>query len=97
MKNILHIDAAFDKPELLELMIERLACRRSDNGYYNIIVNREWEAIETSCTETYVSGTVALNDDLSEPVNNPFITRFVFTCGKFINQDYKLLWSMSLN
>jgi hypothetical protein len=96
MKNTLQINACFDKPELLEKMVEELAHRRFDNGSTTIVAN-DWESIKTSGTETYVSGTVACSDTENESVSNAFITQFLFTCSKARNEPYKLLWSMSLN
>ena len=95
MKNSLHITANFDQPGFLESLVEKLADRRYDIGYINALVPKAHEAIETSSTETYTSGTVAINDN-DELINMPFITRFLFTCLKK-NGSYKLEWSSSLS
>jgi|SRR6187455_376127 hypothetical protein len=100
MNNNLHITATLDQPELLENLVEKLASRRYDIGYSKQIVPQEWEAIETSSTETYVSGTLSFggtvnNDDAS--INIPFITSMLFTCIKGKEDDYRLLWSSSLS
>lgn len=96
MKNSLHITAIFDQPGFLESLVEKLADRRYDIGYSNAIVPEDSEAIETSSTETYTSGTVAI-DEGDELINMPFITRFLFTCTKNENEPYKLAWSASLS
>jgi hypothetical protein len=100
MKHALHITATLDQPELLENLVEKLASRRYDIGYSRETVPQDWQAVETSSTETYVSGTLSFsgltnNDDTS--VNIPFITSMLFTCIKGKEDDYRLLWSSSLS
>src|SRR5678809_523579 len=100
MNNVLQITAILDQPELLENLVEKLASRRYDIGYSKEAVPQDWQAVETSSTETYVSGTLSMsgsmnNDDAS--VNMPFITSMLFTCIKGKENDYKLLWSSSLS
>ena len=96
MKKALHITAILDQPGLLEDLVEKLADRRYDLGYSNATVPTPFQAIETSSTETYVSGTVSLavNDEL---INMPFITSFAFTCTKTRKDAYKLGWGSSLS
>jgi hypothetical protein len=97
MKNTLHISASFDKPDLLERMVEELASRRYHHGNYNMVVNSTWRTMETSSTETFVSGMLSINEQLNEPVNSPFTTQFIFTCSKLEDDHYMLNWAMSLN
>lgn len=96
MNKSLHISTTLDKPALLANMVEKLACRRYDtaNGNEKLPGNRK--ALETSSTETYVSGTVAIECD-DENINMPFITNFLFTCIKVKGVSYKLTWSSSLS
>jgi hypothetical protein len=98
MKQHLHISAAFDQPEFIQNLVERLAYRRYELGYGNEKMPRGLKALETSSTETYVSGTMAIdfNDDQA-PINMPFITCFLFTCVKGKTDPYQLIWSSSLN
>jgi len=100
MNHVLHITATLDQPELLENLVEKLASRRYDIGYSREIVPQDWQAVETSSTETYISGTLAfsglMNDD-DVSVNIPFITSMLFTCIKGKENDYRLLWSSSLS
>ena len=96
MKKPLQINATFDKPDLLENMVEKLADRRIDFGFSNIAVPKELKAIDTSTTETYVSGTVEVKY-WNEIINMPFITCFLFTCIKGKEKPYKLEWSISLS
>ena len=95
MKNTLNITAAIDQPGFLADMVEKLAYRRSDLGYGKQKMRGCPEALETSSTESYVSGNMAI-DDSGEHINMAFITRFVFTCIKG-NDSYKLEWSSSLS
>lgn len=100
MNKSLQIVAILDKPELLENLVEKLASRRYDIGYSKETVPQNWQAIETSSTETYISGTLSFsglanNDDAS--INLPFITSMLFTCIKGREDSYRLLWSSSLS
>lgn len=96
MKKDLHISTYFDQPVFLEELVEKLAYRHYDIGYSKAIVPHDSEAIETSSTETYVSGTAAIEEN-NEQFNMPFITRFLFTCIKGKSGSYKLAWSSSLS
>ena len=96
MKKTINISTTFDQPGLLEELVEKLACRRYDIGYADEKMPVDFEALETSSTETYASGTVALNE-LDENINMPFITSFLFTCIKGHNNPYKLTWASSLS
>ncbi len=97
MKKHLHISATFDEPAFVQNLVERLAYRRYELGYGNVKVPRGLKAIETSSTETYVSGTLAIDMTDEEPINMPFITCFIFTCVKGKTEPYQLIWSSSLN
>ena len=46
MKKLLQITATFDKPDLLEDMVEKLAYRRTESGYSNTPVSKESKAID---------------------------------------------------
>lgn len=97
MKKDLHITATFDEPAFVQNLVERLAYRRYEIGYGNEKVPRGLKAIETSSTETYVSGTLAIDMAGEEPISMPFITCFLFTCVKGKTEPYQLIWSSSLN
>ncbi len=96
MKKSLHITATIDQPGFLEDMVEKLAYRHYDLGYGKQKMPGDREALETSSTESYISGTMAM-DDSGEHINMPFTTRFVFTCIKGKDSVYKLGWSSSLS
>lgn len=98
MKTHLHICASFDEPELVQNLVERLAYRRYEIGFSKQVVPYGLKAIETSSTETYVSGTMAIDSDNSgEHYNMPFITCFLFTCIKGSSEPYQMIWSSSLS
>ncbi|TAL40637.1 MAG: hypothetical protein EPN92_14320 [Chitinophagaceae bacterium] len=96
MKKSLNITATIDQPDLLGNMVEKLACRHNDIGYGSARMPDGRQALETSSTETYVSGTVAL-DTGKDHINMPFITCFLFTCIKGKDDHYKLTWSTSMS
>jgi hypothetical protein len=97
MKKDLHISASFDEPEFVQNLVERLAYRRYELGFSKQQMPRGLKALETSSTETYVSGTMALDMENEERINMPFITAFVFTCVKGKTDPYQLIWSASLS
>lgn len=94
MKKNLQITASLDQPELLENMVEKLACRRADivSGERN----GEWQLLNSSSVEKYVSGTLAFAGEGGETTLS-FITCFLFSCTKEKADPYKLHWSMSLS
>ena len=95
MNNSLLINATLDQPGLLENLVEKLAQRHSDTGYGKAAVPKSWKAVETSSTDTFVSGIIAMAGK-DEVIKMPFITRFLFTCIKEKKDSYKLEWSFSL-
>ena len=97
MKRHLHISAFLDEPEFVQNLVERLAYRRNEIGYGNQAMPKGLKAIETSSTETYVSGTMAIDTGNDETINMPFITSFLFTCIKGKSDPYQLIWSSSLS
>ena len=102
MKQTLHISAAFDQPEFVQNLVERLAYRRYELGFGNEKMPPGFKALETSSTETYVSGTMAIDfpadtEAGEERINMPFITCFLFTCIKGKTDPYQLIWSSSLS
>lgn len=94
MKKKIYISASLDQPELLKDMVEKLACKRSDilssQNHFG-----EWQPVDTSCVEKYVSGTVAFSTDSKEQINMPFVTCFIFGCTSEKNLPYTLNWCMS--
>jgi hypothetical protein len=96
MNNNIHIAATLDSPELLENLVVQLAHRRFDLGYGLQRVPSDSEALETSSSIIYLSGTILLNNK-QEQFRIPFITSFLFTCTKGSIGNYRLTWSTSLS
>ena len=96
MKKSLHIKAIIDHPGFLEDIVEKLAYRHFESGSNKSKIPFNREVLETSSTETYVSGTMAIEDG-NQQINMPFITRFLFTCVKVDKDVYSLEWGISLS
>ena len=98
MNKPLHITASFDQPQLLENLVEQLAYRRTETGTVNKeIMPAGWEADKTSSVEAYVSGNVEFDFNEDYLIRMPFITCFMFTCTKGMNDPYKMNWSSSFS
>lgn len=95
MKKTLHIKAKIDEESFLEDMVEKLALRHSYTGLGKDKNGTE-DFLETSSTETYVSGTMAI-ETAHEQINVPFITSFLFTCIKESEDTYSLEWGLSMS
>ena len=95
MKKNLHIKATIDEESFLEEMVEKLALRHTYTGLGEA-KNGGQDFLETSSTETYVSGTIAI-ETADEQINVPFITSFLFTCIKESEDTYSLEWGISLS
>lgn len=96
MKQILHIAADFDKPELLKSMVEKLVLRRTETNRKQAIAPIEHEALDTSSTEAFVCGSISIDDE-GDHVKIPFDSSFLFTCIKGIGGQYEVTWSASLS
>lgn len=96
MKQILHLAADFDKPELLKSMVEKLVMRRNESKPQNMDIRKEHEALETSSTEAYVCGAISMDEE-GEHLKIPFDSSFLFTCLKGYNGAYEVTWSASLS
>jgi hypothetical protein len=95
MKKTLQIKATIDEESFLEDMVEKLALRHNYSDF-NKQKSLGSDALETSSTETYVSGTLAIKTKGQE-INMPFITSFLFTCIKESKDTYSLEWGISMS
>ncbi len=96
MKQSLHIVALIDEEAFLEDMVEKLALRHTYSQPNKQSIASNIETVETSSTETYVSGTMAI-ETLAEHINVPFVTSFLFTCIKVSKDTYSLEWGISMS
>lgn len=96
MNHDLLISAVFDQPGLLESFVEKLALRRYDPGFSAANVPNTLKAFESSSTETFVSGTIAIAE-YEDVINMPFITRYLFTCTREKEGTYKFEGGFSLS
>ncbi|HKC36177.1 MAG TPA: hypothetical protein VKB95_08945 [Chitinophagaceae bacterium] len=90
------ITATLEEPNLLQILVEKLAECNVDIGYGLKQVQPGWKAIESSSIEVLVSGGVNFSDE-HHPINVPFVTCFLFTCIKTAEGKYDLTWSRSLS
>jgi hypothetical protein len=97
MKKDLNITTSLDQPDLLESMVEKLAQKRVEQGFGKQKAFGDWQPVDTSCIEKYVSGTMDMAIAENEKIKMPFVTCFLFSCTKEKNEAYKLHWSMSLS
>jgi len=96
MKKTLHIKATIDEEAFLENMVEKLALRHNYTGSSKQRIPGNNNELETSSTETYVSGTIAIETP-DQQINMPFITSFLFTCIKETEDTYNLEWGISMS
>ena len=96
MKHFLHITTTFDKPELMENMVEQLAVKRYDHSFDHQNLPTAWKPLASSSVESYVTGTMALDFE-DEQIRIPFTSSFLFSCTKEKYEPYRLCWSLSLS
>ena len=98
MNNHLNISAVLDEPTLLTEIIEKLASCKQADKFSREIIHPEWKSINSTSTEVFVSGTVALAvKNNTAPVSMPFNSNFLFTCIKEKKSGFKLEWGISLS
>lgn len=102
MKQTLNISAAFDQPEFLQDLVERLADRRYETGFRSQTIPAKHHSFESSTVETYVSGIIGIDIPVEtetgeERINMPFTTSFLFTCIKGKQKNFKMEWVLSMS
>ena len=90
------IIATLEDPDLLQILVEKLAECNVDMGYSLRQVQQGWKAIETSSIEVLASGGIDFSDK-NDSSRTPFVTSFLFTCIKPTKGKYNLTWSHSLS
>lgn len=89
------IIATLEDPDLLQILVERLAECNVEIGYCKQQVQPGWKAIDTSSIEVLAS--VGLHFPNEKDTNTSSVTSFLFTCIKTIEGKYDLTWSYSLS
>jgi hypothetical protein len=90
------IIATLEDPDLLQILVEKLAECNVDMGYSLQQVQPGWKAIETSSIEVLASGGIHFSNK-NDSSRTPFVTSFLFTCIKPTKGKYGLTWSHSLS
>jgi len=90
------IIATLEDPDLLQILVEKLAECNVDIGYSLQEVQPGWKAIDTSSLEVLASVGIHFSDQ-KDPINISFVTSFLFTCIKSTEGKYDLTWSHSLS
>ncbi len=99
MNHPLVIAASLEEPGLLTEIVEKLAACKRNSDFSRVILPGDWTVIDTSSTEAYVSGTMAIAEEENEesPVNMPFYSSFFFTCIREKKARFELEWVLSLS
>ena len=90
------IIATLEEPDLLQVLVEKLAECNVDIGYSLQPVQPGWKAIDTSSIEVMASVGIHLSQQ-EDSTNASFVTSFLFTCIKSVHGKYDLTWSHSLS
>lgn len=97
MKKKIFITASFDRPDLVESIAAVFASRQYETGFVKPRLQGEWQPINTSSIENYVTGNFEITYGETDLLRIPFITCFLFSCTKEKNNPYKMGWSFSLS
>ena len=106
MKNLLNknssensaivVTAYLEELNMLKILVEKLAeCSCYDYNSRNEILP-DWQTIEISSLEAFVSGRTILSDK-NDLVDIQLVSSFLFTCIKSANSHFNLTWSSSLS
>ena len=90
------VAATIDELLFLQSIVTRLASKPYDFGHKRQHTLADWQAMETSSIEAYVSGQLSFTDP-NEQINMPFTTAFLFTCTRLNKEGYDLSWVNSLS
>lgn len=90
------IIATLEDPDLLQILVERLAECNVEIGYCKQQVQPGWKAIDTSSIEVLASVGLHFSNK-KDSSNISSVTSFLFTCIKTHEGKYDLKWSHSLS
>ena len=88
--------ATLEEPDLLQILVEKLAECNVDIGYSLQQVQPGWKALESSSIEVFASGGISFSNN-DESAKTSFVTSFLFTCIKTAQGKYGLTWGHSLS
>jgi arginine/ornithine N-succinyltransferase beta subunit len=94
MKQKFKVTMELDKALILEKLVEKLANANTSWKNQKIRLPRGWQVMETSSTESYVSGFVNF---VEIGIHMPFVSSHLFTCTKASDDSYYISWSTSLS
>ena len=90
------IIATLEDPDMLQVLVEKLAECNVDIGYSLQQVQPGWKAIDTSSIEVLASVGIQFSNN-GDSTNISFVTSFLFTCIKSTHGKFDLTWSHSLS
>ncbi len=90
------IIATLEDPDMLQVLVEKLAECNVDIGYSLKQVQPGWKAIDTSSIEVLASVGIQFSNE-KDSARTSFVTSFLFTCIKSTKGKYDLTWSHSLS
>ena len=90
------IIATLEDPDMLQILVEKLAECNVDLGYSLQQVQPGWKAFDTSSIEVLASVGIQFSNN-EDSTNISFVTSFLFTCIKSTHGKYDLTWSHSLS
>lgn len=95
-RSAIAIIATLEDPDMLQILVEKLAECNVEIGYSLQQVQPGWKAIETSSIEVLASVGIHFSNK-KDSTNTSFVTSFLFTCIKSSHGKYDLTWSHSLS
>jgi hypothetical protein len=90
------VAATIDELVFLQSLVTKLASKPFDLGRRKQKTLAEWQAMDTSSLEAYVSGHLSFENG-NEKADMPFTTAFLFTCTQLNKEGYDLSWVSSLS
>ena len=90
------VTAYLEEPNMLQILVEKLAECNCGFGCSLQQLAPDWQTIEVSSIEAFVSGRIILSGE-KDLLEMPFVNSFLFTCTKSAKSQFNLTWSRSLS
>jgi hypothetical protein len=90
------ISVTLDGAPLLANRVERLAHRQYNIGFSKETVPAEWQAVDSSTIETYISGCISI-EEFDKFIALSYASCFSFTCTRALGGNSRLSWVNSLS